>query len=369
MTNSKPLLSCIFAADQNYALPAAITIHSLLQAAGPDEEYAIYLIDIGLKAQGRNLIQSVCERFGASLTFLSLSIESLPTLPKIRNHVSLATYGRLFMGSLLPAHLNKVIYLDCDLLVRRSLLPLWNMPLRGKTVGAVVNFGLPYFGLVAHHTAIPIRGTAGKSTPYFNSGVMVVDLDRWRQNQIETKCISLASDGTEFSFEDQCLLNTGLVGDVEFLSPTWNSWSRLHLFRVWNPSVFSKRELEEGLRDPAVVHFATSSKPWRQRCIDRFAAEYRGHWRAVDSGSCDIAQLSVTENLKHYENILMYPWLAMLRYWQARRVNIQPLASPAYIFLRALGAFAANPFTILGPVFTIFSRLTHAYASRRGFTD
>jgi lipopolysaccharide biosynthesis glycosyltransferase len=150
------------------------------------------------------------------------------------------TYFRLMIGSLFP-ELDRLLYLDCDLVVRKSLRPLWNTPLCGKTLGAVEDQG--------RDEKLAREKRLLGADPYLNSGVLLVDLDAWRGRESERRFIEFARENRDLprNWHDQSLLNAVLKDEVLFLDRTWN-------VMVGTP---------EGIpENPAIVHY-TFSKPWK----------------------------------------------------------------------------------------------------------
>jgi lipopolysaccharide biosynthesis glycosyltransferase len=109
---------------------------------------------------------------------------------------------------------------------------------------------------------------AGKGAkPYFNSGVMVIDLSAWRREGIEGRCIERARGLRRFSrYNEQAALNECLSGRWGFLSPVWNRQSTFDLFPDWRSSPYEEEEFQRARQDPAIIHFTTATKPWGGIC-------------------------------------------------------------------------------------------------------
>ena len=124
------------------------------------------------------------------------------------SHISLVTYYRCMLADYLPASLHRVIYLDSDLLVTGSLAPFWQMPMQGAPVAAVVD------AAADDHTRYKVL-CYPEADSYFNAGVLLIDLDWWRANNVGQRCIDYYRAHPErIRFNDQDLLNSLFHGQV-----------------------------------------------------------------------------------------------------------------------------------------------------------
>lgn len=161
---------------------------------------------------------------------------------------------------LLPEVLScrRTIYLDADTVTRTSLLPLWRMSLDGKSTGAVREAQAPW--------AAGPMGTDWRDlgmspdTAYFNSGVLLIDLDAWRREGIGPAALDVLRR-TRPRWGDQCALNAVLGGRWLELPRRWNlqtadAAGRGIAWALW------RGDVEAALADPAVVHYSERIKPW-----------------------------------------------------------------------------------------------------------
>jgi len=181
----------------------------------------------------------------------------------------------------LPADIDRVLYLDVDLLVLDDIDKLWAADLAGKAVGAVAEIA---WGEAAPDTRAAALGIAPGHV-YVNSGVLVIDLGRWRRDGLCRGLLDCAAAlGSRAAYHDQDALNMVLQGDIALLDRRWNvqtlmlgSWYRRAL-----PG--DHRATAAARRRPAIVHFSTGAKPWKFRARTRRRADYfrfreRTAWR------------------------------------------------------------------------------------------
>jgi lipopolysaccharide biosynthesis glycosyltransferase len=185
---------------------------------------------------------------------------------RLPTHLPEACLYRLLAPDLFP-RLDRIVYLDVDTLVKGSLDDLAALDLGGRMVGAVRDALVPFASM-----ALPWRDLGiPPERPYFNSGVMVVDLALWRRDRIGPRAIELLRE-RDLAYADQGALN--LVCDWKPLSPRWNL-QQAHLTDaspIW--SVEGKIELDQAVASPAILHFNGRIKPWEAGCPHPRAAEW-----------------------------------------------------------------------------------------------
>ena len=247
----RPYCSCICAADEAYALPLAVMLESLLGNAGRETALELYVVDCGLREESRSLIDSsVADR---ARVHWQVSVRS-PELSRPRwGHVTGATYERLLLDRYLPANVERVVWLDADVLVLDDIAPLLKPDPRGLPVSAVRD---PFVPLVASAFGVRHWRRLGleRDAPYFNAGVMVVDMDRWRALDVAGRSLAyLHRHGRSVYFNEQEAMNAVLGGAWAPLDDRWNVSA--------NP--FHARLQRPGGAGPAILHFAGRIKPWQ----------------------------------------------------------------------------------------------------------
>jgi lipopolysaccharide biosynthesis glycosyltransferase len=209
---------------------------------------------------------SIAESAGASCTPRPINSSATDLLPSSARF-PLNVWYRVLLPDLLP-DLPRILYLDADTLVTDTLTPLWDLDMADAWVGAVTN---PLFG----HMVPRIRAELGLPDPrgYFNSGVLLMDLDAWRANDVSRHVIEVAIRKPHLEWPDQDALNTVLHDHRHQLHPRWNAMPGLfELPPRFLP--YECREIREAVEDPAIVHFVGPYKPWHYRSRHPYQAEY-----------------------------------------------------------------------------------------------
>ncbi len=214
-------------------------------------------------------------------------------------------------GEWLPARVQKAIWLDCDLLVLDDLARLWREPLAGNVALAVQDERVPFvsslFGIAAYR-----RLGLAAGARYFNAGVIVVDVERWRAERIATRATAYLQEiGERVFFLDQESLNVALAGSWGALDRKWNT----------NPAIAglladrSGRATDGGPTPPSIVHFTGNLKPWN---YDNASAYYARYYQLVDetasAGSRPAPSWRMSA-LARYETSWLRRWMYPFEQW------------------------------------------------------
>lgn len=240
-----------FCCDAGYLQPLTVAIASLLATTTAPARLRLWLVtgnlDDGMLVPIRALVQSA----GAQLHVLRNPAGLAAGSVALSEHLTEATYYRLLLPDLLPTTVTRLLYLDCDLVVRRSIEPLWELDLAGASTAAVHNpraINLDFLGLA--------------EADYFNAGVLLMDLVRWRRDDLHGRTLRYAvAQGARLLCHDQDALNHVLAHDWRPLELRWNQQFKFFQHPAYYLHV-DPAELRRARTDPAIIHFTTNSKPW-----------------------------------------------------------------------------------------------------------
>jgi lipopolysaccharide biosynthesis glycosyltransferase len=251
-----PMRDIVFAVDDGFVEPFLVALHSLVTRGDLPAASRLYVIHDETLGRGSiDLIGDFIRERGRTVAFVDVAGRlpgSLRTAPT--DHVSRATYFRLFAASLLPAHVGSVLYMDCDLLVRKDVRGLLEMPVTAAVAAA---------DHLSPADAVRLHGPLGGG--YFQAGVLILNLDAWRAMNAEGDFLRIAEEArSRIRWWDQDILNIAFA-DV---------WQR---FEIWNNVGFRVVESlpeSEVQAHARIVHFDGSHKPW---AVDRPRA-FRDDW-------------------------------------------------------------------------------------------
>lgn len=209
-----------FSTDDNYIPYLDVAVHSLIANASKDYKYRIIVLNTGLEQDNiLKVKRNECE--GVTIEFIDISESVKDIKSRFKNvyHFSIVTYYRLFIASLFPQY-DKIIYLDCDLVVLGDISCLYNIELGNNILGAVPD---QFVCNTREFRTYAEKAVGVNPDTYFNAGVLVISLEEFRKNGIENKFINLI---TEHDFDlldpDQAYLNYLCFGKTHILPNNWN---------------------------------------------------------------------------------------------------------------------------------------------------
>lgn len=272
-------IALLMAADEAYAAPMAVCVASLLEHLTAGCTVDLYLIGPGLTASTRSRLEAWW-RDRVRVRALAAPRERLAALRELVSGQSLPAHLRALLGSTLPSEVSKVIYLDADILVRRDVRKLWQQDMHGNILLAAQD---SYVQNLPGYCLPPGPGKLTKR-PYFNSGVMVIDVDAWRSAGIEAAYLdAVRRIGARSRWADQDALNACLVDRWGVLPPVWNRQFALCLYPDWRCTPHREEEFRRARTEPAIVHFCSRTKPWHRFCdhSDEDVRRFRSWLRRV----------------------------------------------------------------------------------------
>lgn len=252
----KPLIHVAAAFDQNYILPFYSLLNSLFAHHSPGELH-IHLIAAGLSAGEKRNLALTAERAGHRMCFYEVDVSKVENFGP-RGKWTSSVYYRLFFPELVDESVERVLYLDTDTVVVKSLRSLYEQDLEHFPVAAVYDNYVktqPLIGITEEHN-------------YFNSGVLLIDVIKWRSQQITARTFQYLRDFPErILFVDQCALNAVLKGNWKMLPPCYNM-----MYSIL-PEGISKKSMSKYVQEAVIVHF-TLQRPWHMLCRNRLRYLY-----------------------------------------------------------------------------------------------
>lgn len=285
-TEGDPVI--VLAADENFALPLAVTVRSALDNLDPECKLQIYVLDGGIRPATRAKLEQSWPAGRYSVRWVPFDASVLAEVP-LSGHVNHMTYARIVVQRLLPATVDRVIYLDADLIVLGDLAQLWTEPMAGAWCLAVQDCAAPSmdadatptFKRCAPHLGarVPVANYRelgfDATDPYLNGGVLVLDLAAWRREAVDVQLIDCLEQHREHvRWWDQYALNVVLHGQWRPLDHRWNQGANTFSFPNWSESPYDESTFERLRSDPLVVHFTTKHKPWKVTCLHPWRRQF-----------------------------------------------------------------------------------------------
>lgn len=235
------------------------------------------LVDDTFSIENKERLTNIANRYGSRVVFFTISKEQTENMPVHREdqpvHITKSAYNRLFAASMLPKEVEKIIYFDGDIIVRKSLRSLWETDIEGYAVGVVHDMGEMEH---LRSKRLPYDTKDG----YFNSGVLLINVKYWREHN----SMQLFNDIVEkyqnvLTMHDQDVLNIAFHDKKKWLPITYNMQNGF-LYKKqerWNVQGIED-EINIAKHDPVIVHFSTWDKPWKLECYHPYCKDWRKYF-------------------------------------------------------------------------------------------
>lgn len=261
------------ASDEGYLPHCAAMLISLLEHNPPEDVTVHFMHGPAMPEQLLEKLAIMIQGRGASVVLHEIADESVSGLQS-RAGVAGVMWYRVLLPQLVP-RLDRILYLDVDLLVLDSLKELWDIELGDTFAAAVPNVFEPRF------TNRPKQLGMRSSHDYFNSGLLVLNLAAMRLAGLTEKILTIARERSgELKWQDQDPLNIAFNGNWTRLHPRWNSQNSLYFF-PYGGEQLGVEPVQEALAHPAIVHFEGPDfvKPWHRLCKHPYQGLYLSYRR------------------------------------------------------------------------------------------
>lgn len=274
---NKDNMYIVYASDNNFAEVMGISIMSLYEN-NRSIGITIYILDSGISELNKERIICICKKYNRiePIWIQARNINEELGMKVQMDRGSLSQYARLFVSTLLPQDIERVLYLDCDTIINDSLSELWNLSLNGKTIAALND---AFSKLYRKNIGLKPNDVM------FNSGVMLIDIKKWRENNVEEHLLRFIKEHNGMIQQgDQGALNAILSKDTYCMEPKFNSVTIFYDFTYEEmliyrkpPKFYTKEEVKVAVEQPVIIHFTTSflsRRPWVEGCQHRYKDKY-----------------------------------------------------------------------------------------------
>lgn len=268
-------MDIVYASSDLYSRIGLVSIKSLLENNRHVEKIRIFYIENNIGEDNKKALYELAAEYQRELCFIPMHDLSRYSSGLVRTNV--VVYSYCFLHELLPKDIEKVLLIECDTLVLGSLEKLWNLDITQAYLAAADDIKSNWY-----------KRALGMDTAseYVNSGIMLINLKKWRADDITGKMSLLLLEGNSKCFyEVQDELNVLFEGNIEILKPKYNCTTALFLYRYRNmkryrkPSTcFTEYDYQEAVHSPVIVHFTTNqiiqSRPWIEGCTHPYKDKY-----------------------------------------------------------------------------------------------
>jgi lipopolysaccharide biosynthesis glycosyltransferase len=275
-------MNIVLATDDNFIEHCCVTLISIIKNNA--EKINFFILTESLSGQNKRIILDLVHGNGSYVSIIEVNMNDVPSFPmpdsESTKHISIATYYRLFVSKLLPTDIDKILYLDCDIVVNQNLDKLWKTDLTDFSLGAVYQIA-DWNSSACKRLGYPSR------YGYFNAGVLLINLTYWKEHDMYGQCLSFVRENSaRIQYHDQDVLNFLNHETVKSLSCTYNMMTNMFSRSVLRLVEYDddknvlrltdayKRDLPKFVKDPAIIHFVSRPKPWEPECYHPYRYLY-----------------------------------------------------------------------------------------------
>ena len=259
-------MDIVVCTDNNYVMPTGVMFYSICKNNQNEEIRFHVIVDDSVTEDSRSsLTETITTGFcNKSIKFYLINGEVISKFPRLdetntKKYITKATYYRLYLTEILPNNLDKVLYLDVDMIVQGSLTELWNLEIGDKSIGVIPD---PGEGLLDKYYRLRYPQIYG----YFNAGVLLINLKKWREIDALTCFMKFIDEHPDWiKLHDQDVLNRIFYND-KFLIPIKYNFQEGYLFQFPSYDFWRyEKEIIEARNHPIIIHY-TDRKPWKDEC-------------------------------------------------------------------------------------------------------
>ncbi|AEG53126.1 glycosyltransferase [Sinorhizobium meliloti] len=256
---AQPTVDLVFASDDRYIRFTAVTLASILRNyTGRAPLRVFVLLDKILPEAESRKIEALNKIHKFELHQIAVDASLFRNI-KTSDGISIATYYRLLMHKLLPADVHKVIYLDSDLIIRKSIDELFNIPFEGHLFAGVEDTISKTYN---------VRFGLAETDRHVNAGVLLVNVDMMRAIGFsELVERYLESNRYRLVLGDQQIITELFTGSIKYIPVQWNVHGSMFASGwigkfVGTRNLMDASEAAKAIKDPGIIHYTLKRKPW-----------------------------------------------------------------------------------------------------------
>lgn len=315
-------MDIVYIVTDSYAPLLGISVNSIVMNR-KNEDMSIYVCSPDLTDEHKEQLKKLITSCGGEFFYIDVS----DYLERIKFQIDTTGFhpivlARLFLATYLPENLERVLYLDCDVIVNGNIWKLENVELDGNAFAAVPELCMPE----RQKVQIGLK----KEDVYFNCGVMLINLHYWRERNASNRFLQYFEEQQgKLLYNDQDVLNHCCRGWIKKISHTYNFNPALYYFpryyiRKYQPEYYCENaEKYRSIREnPVIIHFMGEERPWYHGNYSPYCDIYEKY--KINSDWKNMSLVYGKEKVLFCYHILncMTKWFPWFREWFTHRIGI-----------------------------------------------
>lgn len=267
-------MNILYTLNDKFVPQVAAGITSVCENNKDIDEITFYLMSLNISKTNEKTLKSYVENYKRKIVFIELdNIEKYFNFEFDTSGWNPIVLARLLLDELLPKNVDRVLYLDGDTIVRGSLKELWDLDMSGYSIAASIE---PTINKIR-------KDNLGlKKYPYYNAGVLLLNMKHWRKNETGKKIINYYEkhNGRLFA-NDQDAINGALKGKIITLSPKYNFYNIFYQYnfeflnKLMKPVKYIKKQTYvDAVKNPIIIHYLGEERPWRIGNKHKYRKDY-----------------------------------------------------------------------------------------------
>jgi len=246
------MIPIVFSSDDKYSRHLGVSLVSIFENKNKKTKIKTYILDGGISKENKLKLLKIAKNYNTKIIFIKIENEIINSLP-VNYHITSPAYFRLLIPKIILE--NKIIYLDCDTIIKKDLTNLFNINLCNKAIGAVE----------ALTKKENLKRKPWIGNIYINSGVMLIDCNRWNKINLTEKTIKFAKKNpTKLENVDQDAINYTCQKYIKTLD------------RKYNLEVKTEdKKTKIKHINIIIIHYIGSIKPWHFMYNGPLKEEYK----------------------------------------------------------------------------------------------
>ena len=265
--------------DGNYMQHACVMLASLNVVGDTNNYYHIYLFYSDCSESVLQKAKHTFDGFRKNIDIILIKVDFKlrDKLKSKKEGINDSIYDKMLIYNLLPDEVKRIFFIDADVVIKKDPAKIYNINLKGKVLAAVQDAFLKFSE--SARNAIDLE----RPNDYFNSGVMIVNLEQWRKKNIADKALKFAFEkGHLTKLHDQDALNHAVKGNWVHISPLWNPRPENIIEDYYETSVTLSRDEVYRRGISHLVHYSGSNKPWNFLSTHPAKAIYWGYLKQTN---------------------------------------------------------------------------------------
>jgi UDP-glucose:(glucosyl)LPS alpha-1,3-glucosyltransferase len=256
-------LNVAYGIDKNFFLGCAVSITSIL-LTNPNLSFSFHIFTNYIDDELENKLEQLSCKYNTEITTYLVDDNNLSTLPTTKNW-TIATYFRFIVADYFCEKVDKILYLDADIICKGHLDELFTIDFDNNTAYVVTEKDPIWWKKCAIRLDEP-----NLSSGYFNAGFLLINLKKWQEFNVNSKALKLLSDSNlspKFTHLDQDVLNLLLFNKVKYLDKKYNQQVNINYELKYKTKINGYFPITD---ETILIHYIGPTKPWH-----RWAKEYK----------------------------------------------------------------------------------------------